>query len=83
MMNDEREIGKRQYEEVCPNEMCRTDKSFRHWIAKVIVLTLCVVFVASVGTLLFASVAQDKDIQSGFIGDFLSGFFDVLKAILE
>lgn len=81
-MTDVKEIIDNQGIVEISHEDKRADRDLKHWVIKAIISTICVVFVASTGTLLYASIAQDKDFERGFIGEIFKGFFEVLKVVL-
>jgi hypothetical protein len=60
----------------------REERAHRRWLAKAGFLTFCAVIAASVFTLIYAAVIQDKDFETGFIGQTLSTLFEVLKLLL-
>lgn len=60
----------------------RAERNLKHWLVKGFAITLMVVFVASTLTLIYAAVIQEKDLNTGFIGEIFKGLFDFLRFIL-
>lgn len=69
---------------VC-DESCndrREERAHRRWIFKTGFVTICMVIAVSVLTLIYAAVIQDKDFETGFIGESLGTLVEVLKLIM-
>lgn len=61
----------------------RAARDLKFWIVKTFVAAFLVVFASSVVTLIYAAVIQEKDLDTGFIGESLKGIFDIIRFILE
>lgn len=68
--------------DVAAVEEQREERAHKRWLAKAGFLTFCAVIASSVFTLIYAAVIQDKDFETGFIGQTLSTIFEVLKLLL-
>lgn len=60
----------------------REERAHRRWMAKAAFLTLCAIISSSILTLIYAAVIQDKDFETGFIGQAMNTVFEVLKLLL-
>lgn len=68
--------------DVASVEEQREERAHRRWLAKAGFLTFCAVIASSVLTLIYAVVIQDKDFETGFIGQTLGVIVEVLKLLL-
>ena len=59
----------------------RANRDLRHWLVKTLTLTFMVILVASTASLIYAAVIQEKDLDTGFIGELFKGLFDFLRLI--
>lgn len=59
----------------------REQRNLKTWMAKAFTKAFIFVFVSSVLALLYASVFQEKDLNTTFIGEILSGMFEFVKFV--
>lgn len=52
------------------------------WLIKLFSLSFTFVLMSSVLTLLYAAVIQEKDLNTGFIGEILKAIFDFLRFVM-
>ncbi len=60
----------------------RQKLDLKTWLVKAFASTVMAVFGTSTLALLYAAVIQEKDLNTGFIGDVLKSVFDLLRFIL-
>lgn len=60
----------------------RATRDLKFWIVKTFVTAFLVVLSTSVVTLIYAAVIQEKDLDTGFIGETLKGMFEVIRFLL-
>jgi uncharacterized membrane protein YqjE len=61
----------------------RASRVLKTWLVKVFTLSFIVIMFASVGTLIYMVVVQEKDLNTTFIGEVLKGVFEVVKFALN
>lgn len=74
-------IEKLQAEEAI--EERRATRDLKFWIVKTFVTAFLVVFSTSVVTLIYAAVVQEKDLDTGFIGEAFKSMFEIIRIILS
>ena len=72
----------RRYRHIEVMEERRATRDLKFWIVKTLVITFMFVFIVSVVTLIYTVVIQEKDLNTGFIGEVFRGMFEVLQFIL-
>lgn len=60
----------------------RAERNLKHWLVKGFASTFFVIFVASALSLMYAAIIQEKDLNTGFIGETFKMVFDFLRFIL-
>lgn len=61
----------------------RATRDLKFWIVKTFVAAFLVVLTSSVVTLIYAAVIQEKDLDTGFIGEVFKGMFEIIRIILS
>lgn len=61
----------------------REARGLKTWLVKAFTLAFIVILFASVGTLIYMVVVQEKDLGATVIGEVLKGVFEVVKVVLE
>ena len=61
----------------------RAPRDLKFWIVKTFVAAFLVVLTSSVVTLIYAAVIQEKDLDTGFIGEVFKGMFEIIRIILS
>ena len=61
----------------------RATRYLKFWIVKTFVAAFLVVLTSSVVTLIYAAVIQEKDLDTGFIGEVFKGMFEIIRIILS
>ena len=61
----------------------RATRDLKFWIVKTFVAAFLVVLTSSVVTLIYAAVIQEKDLDTGFIGETFKGMFEIIRFILS
>ena len=61
----------------------RATRDLQFWIVKTFVAAVLVVLTSSVVTLIYAAVIQEKDLDTGFIGEVFKGMFEIIRFILS
>ena len=61
----------------------RATRDLKFWIVKTFVAAFLVVLTSSVVTLIYAAVIQEKDLDTGFIGEVFKGMFEIIRFILS
>ena len=61
----------------------RATRDLKFWIVKTFVAAFLVVLTSSVVTLIYAAVIQEKDLDTGFIGEAFKGMFEIIRIILS
>ena len=61
----------------------RATRDLKFWIVKTFVAAFLVVLTSSVVTLIYAAVIQEKDFDTGFIGEVFKGMFEIIRIILS
>lgn len=80
MTEEEKKQSSVSCDAVC--EDAREERAHRRWMAKAGFLTFCVIAAAGVITLIYAAIIQDKDFETGFLGQALELLIEVLKLVL-
>lgn len=60
----------------------RAKRDLRHWMVKVVTLFFMAAFLASILSLIYAAVIQEKDLNTGFIGEMFKAMFDFLRFLM-
>lgn len=74
-------LEKLQVEEAIEDR--RATRDFKFWMAKTLLTAFLAVLTASVVTLIYAAVIQEKDFNTGIIGETFKGIFEILRIILS
>lgn len=61
----------------------RAKRDLKHWLVKGVARTFMIIVVASVLSLIYAAVIQEKDLDTGFIGELFKGLFDFLRFLMS
>ena len=61
----------------------RATRDLKFWIVKTFVAAFLVVLTSSVVTLIYAAVIQEKDLDTGFVGEVFKGMFEIIRFILS
>lgn len=61
----------------------REDRKLKRWIVQVVTLGFMFVFVASILSLIYAAVVQEKDLNTSFIGEMFKLVFDFLRFLMS
>lgn len=60
----------------------RAKRDLVHWLVKLFAIVLSILAVASVGTMIYAAIASEKDLDTGFIAELFKTIIDFLHFIL-
>lgn len=60
----------------------RAKRDLKHFMVKAMTITVMILIVASTSSLIYAAVVQEKDLDTGFIGDLFKTVFDFLRFLM-
>lgn len=60
----------------------RAARDLKHWLVKLLASVLSLITLASVITLIYAAVVNEKDLDTGFIGEIFKSIIDFLHFLL-
>lgn len=61
----------------------RAKRDLMHWVIKSVVIGFMIIVIASVFSLIYAAIIQEKDLDTAFIGELFKGFFDFIRFLLS
>lgn len=60
----------------------RAKRNLKHWLVKLVAFTFMIVVVASVLSLIYAAINQEKDLDTAFIGELFKNLINFITFLL-
>ncbi len=64
------------------NEDRRATRNLKHWLVKLVATTFMIVVVASIMSLIYSAIRQEKDLDTAFIGELFKNLISFITFLL-